>query len=161
MVENFKLNGKKQQPEDILGISSETPENRRLGRRFLLPRFSIPGFRWLRIASRQAPRHRGASVGGIRNQAFRIPKNKRVTMRKVRQRNPRSRGFLFHLSEFAFRPVPFVASEAAKRVQYSPGCQGLGQAWQLVLRRNLWANIIHPGSLGLGFAQGGFVVPNT
>jgi hypothetical protein len=73
------------------------------------------------------------SVGGIRNQAFRIPKNKRVTMRKVRQRNPRSRGFLFHLSEFALRPVPFVASEAAKRVQYSPECQGLGQAWQLIL----------------------------
>jgi hypothetical protein len=75
-------------------------------------------------------------------------------MRKVRQRNPRSRGFLFHLSEFAFRPVPFVASEAAKRVQYSPGCQGLGQAWQLILRRNLWANIIHPGSLSPGFTQG-------
>jgi hypothetical protein len=71
---NSKLNGKKQQPEGILGISTETSGNRRLGRRFLLPRFSIPGFRWPRIASKQAPRHRGASVGGIRNQAFRIPK---------------------------------------------------------------------------------------
>jgi hypothetical protein len=35
-----------------------------------------PRFRWLRLAPRQALRHRGASVGGIRNQSFRIPKIK-------------------------------------------------------------------------------------
>jgi hypothetical protein len=82
-------------------------------------------------------------------------------MRKVRQRNPRSRGFLFHLSEFAFRPVPFVASEAAKRVQYSPGCQGLGQAWQLILRRNLWGEYYSPRQSRPGIRSRGFVVPNT
>jgi hypothetical protein len=43
----------------------------RRGRRFLLPWFSIPRFRWLSFATTQAPRHRGASVGGIQNQAFR------------------------------------------------------------------------------------------
>jgi hypothetical protein len=82
-------------------------------------------------------------------------------MRKVRQRNLRSHGFLFHLSDFAFRPVPFVASEAAKRIQYSPGCQGLGQAWQLILRRNLWGEYYSPRESQPGIRSGGFVAPNT
>jgi hypothetical protein len=47
------------------GNSSGSLGNRRRGRRFLLPRFSIPGFRWLGFASKQAPRHQGASVGGF------------------------------------------------------------------------------------------------
>jgi hypothetical protein len=45
--------------------------NQSCGRRFLLPRFSIPRFRWLRFAAMQMPRHWGASVGGIRKRAFR------------------------------------------------------------------------------------------
>jgi hypothetical protein len=58
------------------GNSSEALGNRRLGRRFLPPRFLILGFRWLRFASKQALHHQGASIGVIRNQAFRIPKIK-------------------------------------------------------------------------------------
>jgi hypothetical protein len=54
-------------------------------------------------------------------------KNKRVSLaaqvskRKAQRRNPRSHWFLFHLSKFVFRPVPFVASRAAKRAQNNPG----------------------------------------
>jgi hypothetical protein len=47
----------------LSGNSSGSLGNRRQGRRFLLPRFSIPGFRWLGFASKRTPRHRGASVG--------------------------------------------------------------------------------------------------
>jgi hypothetical protein len=53
------------------------------------------------------------SVGGIRNRAFVCLKIK-AAMRKDRQRNPRNREFPFHLPDVAFRPVPFVANEAAK-----------------------------------------------
>jgi hypothetical protein len=61
-VEIFELNGKNQ---GRFGNSRGSFGNRRRGRRFLLPRFSIPGFRWLKFASKQVPRHRGASVGGF------------------------------------------------------------------------------------------------
>jgi hypothetical protein len=80
-------------------------------------------------------------------------------MRKVRQRNPGSRGFPFHLSDFAFRPRPFVANEAAKRIQHSTGCQSL--AWQLIPRRNLWGEYYSPREPRPGIRSGGFVVPNT
>jgi hypothetical protein len=52
--------------------------NRRRGRCFLSPRFSIPSFRWLEFALKQTPRHRGASVGGIRNLAFYMPSYRAV-----------------------------------------------------------------------------------
>jgi hypothetical protein len=77
-------------------------------------------------------------------------KNKRVSlsvqtsMRKAQQRNPRSHWFLFHLSEFVFRPVPFVASGATKRVQNNPGYQGLGQAKRFLPRRNLRSESYSP-----------------
>jgi hypothetical protein len=38
----------------------------------------------------------------------------RVSMQKAQQRNARSPGILFRLSEFVFWPIPFVASKAVK-----------------------------------------------
>jgi hypothetical protein len=65
------------------GNSSGSLGNPHRGRHFLSPRFSILGFRWLRFASKQAPRHRGASVGGIRNQAFRTPNRETISVSQV------------------------------------------------------------------------------
>jgi hypothetical protein len=39
--------------------------SRHRGRRFLLPRFSNPKFRWLKFAATQMLHHRGAFVGGF------------------------------------------------------------------------------------------------
>jgi hypothetical protein len=58
--------------------------NRRRGRCFLLPQFSIPRFRWLRFATTQAPRYRGAFVGGIQNQAFRTLNHEIILVSQVR-----------------------------------------------------------------------------
>jgi hypothetical protein len=55
----------------LFGNSRGSFGNQCCGTRFLFPRFSIHRFRWLMFAETQMPRHRGASVGGIRNRAFR------------------------------------------------------------------------------------------
>jgi hypothetical protein len=94
------------------GNSSGSLGNRRRGRCFLLPRFSIPGFRWLRFASKQAPRHRGASVGGFEIKSFVCQNVKSFQLVKFDSKGSAAKAqeplspfsfFGFHLSTSAFR----------------------------------------------------------
>jgi hypothetical protein len=89
------------------GNSSGSLGNRRRGRRFLPPRFSIPGFRWLRFASKQAPRHRGASVGSIRNQAFRTTNRGIISISQVQFERLNCEAPGAHKSVFIFLILSF------------------------------------------------------
>jgi hypothetical protein len=95
--------------------------NRRRGRCFLSPRFSIPRFRWLRFASKQAPRQRGASVGGFGIRPFvgRIARSFQLIKfnSKGSVAKPREPSSPFHFSDSIFRPGPFVDSRVAKLAQ--------------------------------------------
>jgi hypothetical protein len=124
-----------------------------------VPRFSIPGFRWLRFAPRKTLRHRGASVGGIRNQAFRIPKIKEyLSLPKLLYEKPRSEtpgaleSFLI-FQDLSFGPYPSSPAEPSNELRITQGIRVLLRLIIFFRDETLGVNLAHPGILGRGFAR--------
>jgi hypothetical protein len=92
------------------------------------------------------------AVGGIRNQAFRIPKNKK----RLRERfNSETPGIADSFSTFRILRFGQYPSSPTKRLNDSSVAQGVKVSLgDLFHDETPKANIIHPGSLGLGFTQG-------
>jgi hypothetical protein len=92
------------------------------------------------------------AVGGIRNQAFRIPKNKKWLCERFDSETP---GAAISLSIFRILRFGQYPSSPAKQPNESSIAQGVRVSLGNLFRdETSGANIIHPGSLGLGFAQG-------
>jgi hypothetical protein len=104
--------------------------------------------------------HRGASVGGIRNQAFRIPKIKECLQPpKSLCERPSSEtpGAIDSFSNFQNSSFDWYPSSPAELQNKLEAIQGVGVLARLIdLFRDETprANLIHPGNLDLGFAQG-------
>jgi hypothetical protein len=109
-----------------------------------------------------------ASVGGIRNQAFRIPKIKeclkppRSLCERLSSETP---GAIASFSNFQNSSCDWYPSSPAELQNNLRTIQGdgvLARPIDLFRDETPRANLIHPGNLDLGFAQGvsSFLTPN-
>jgi hypothetical protein len=121
-------------------------------------RFSIPGFRWLRFASKHAPHHRGASVRG-----FGIKPFVRQIMRSFQLVKFDSKGSVAKpqepLSLFSFFRIHLSTSTLRHQQsnQISPTVQSVrvSVSWLgFLCEETPGANLTHPTSCSLGFARG-------
>jgi hypothetical protein len=97
-------------------------------------------------------------VGGIRNQAFRIPKNKKWLCERFDSETPGAADFFSIVQILRFGQYP---SSPAKQLNEPSIAQSVNLAWQSIPRRNLWDECCSPREPRPGIRSGGFVVPNT
>jgi hypothetical protein len=93
-----------------------------------------------------------STVGGIRNQAFRIPKNKKRLCERPGSKTPETADSISTLRTLRFGRYP---SSPTKQPNESSMAQGVEVSLDNLFRdETSGANIVHSGSLGLVFAQG-------
>jgi hypothetical protein len=93
-----------------------------------------------------------STVGGIRNQAFRITKNKKRLCERSGSKTPETADSISTLRTLRFGQYPSSPTKQPNESSIAQGVKvSLGDLFRDETPR---ANIIHPGSLGLGFAQG-------